>query len=112
MRNIKVYISGLYSNGNTEKNINTARQTAIKVWEAGFTCLCPHLNTANFEKDCKCKYEDYIEGDLELLKVCDCLLMLKGWEDSNGARKEYKCALENEMLVFSDLETLKRYYEH
>jgi len=111
-RNIIVYIAGLYSTGDVDINIQTARQVAIKVWEAGFTAICPHLNTAHFEKDCKCKYEDYIEGDLEIVKRCDCLLMLPAWRESKGAKKEYLWACENQMPVFEKIESLKEYYDY
>lgn len=84
-----VYIAGAYS-GNVEDNILTAREAAIKVWELGFTVICPHLNTAHFDKDCKCRYEDYIEGDLQILERCDILLMLPNWHKSKGATEELR----------------------
>ena len=111
MRNIIVYIAGLYSTGDVDINIQTARQVAIKVWEAGFTAITPHLNTIHFETDCKCKYEDYIEGDLEIVKRCDCIYLIGGWRYSKGATKEYYEAKKLGIKVFQSFEELKRYYK-
>ena len=37
-------------------------------------------------------YADYMKADLELLLQCSTILMLKGWENSNGAKIEYQIA--------------------
>ncbi len=105
MRNIIVYISGRYA-GDTDTNLRLAREEAIRVWEAGYTALCPHLNTYHFEQDCKCTYDDYLAGDLVLLQKCDCVLMLQGWEQSNGARTEKEFAELNRIPVFYSLNQL------
>src|SRR5512135_3583318 len=94
-----VYISGKYS-GDIDKNIAEARRVAIELWEKGFAVICPHLNTAHFEIDCKAKYEDYIKGDIEILSRCDALVVLKDWEDSRGSLKEITAAMRNRMPVY------------
>ena len=38
-------------------------------------------------------YEEYMEADLGALENCDRLLMLEGWQQSMGARREYDKAL-------------------
>jgi hypothetical protein len=86
-----IYISGKYS-GDIDNNIALARRVAIEVWERGHVALCPHLNTANFEKDCKLEYDDYIKGDLLLIEGCQAILMLPGWEESQGAQIELEYA--------------------
>ena len=40
------------------------------------------------EVDCKAKYEQYIEGDLDILSRCDAVVMLPDWKESNGAKIE------------------------
>lgn len=108
-----VYVSGKYS-GTPEEisaNIQAAREASVKVWESGNTALCPHLNTYHFEKDCSCGYEDYIQGDLELLQRCDAILMLPGWKDSKGAVREHSFACQCEKIVYysiNDIETIDR----
>ena len=39
------------------------------------------------------KYEEYMKADMLLLGICDCIYMLKCWEKSCGANREYGYAL-------------------
>ena len=94
-----VYTSGPYS-GDIDMNIATARWVAIKLWEAGYAVICPHLNSAHFEKDCKATYEQYIAGDLEMVKGCDAMVMIPGWEASKGAVEERNYALSLGIPVY------------
>lgn len=110
-RSLIVYVSGHYSTGNIAENIQKAREAAIAIWEAGYTALCPHLNTAHFEKDCTCEYEDYMEGDIELLDRCDAIFMLDGWEDSNGAQEEHNHALIEGLPVAYTIEQLNEHFK-
>ena len=87
-----VFISGPYR-GHASDNIECARKAAIRLWEAGYAVFCPHLNTAHFELDCKCEDEVYLKGDLEILKRCDAIYMLRGWEESVGAVAEREAAI-------------------
>ncbi len=91
-----VYVSGPYY-GNTpeqiDKNIAAARAVAIKLWEMGHAVICPHTNTIHFEQDCEATYEQYIEGDLNMISRCDAMVMLKYWETSKGAKIEYEYAV-------------------
>jgi len=107
-RSIIVYIAGKYSGpegketdyAETGINILKARRIAVEVANKGFTPLCPHLNTAHFQFDCKCTYEDYLKGDLEMLSRCDYICMVPGWEDSPGARVEYDFAKKAGIPIF------------
>lgn len=105
-----VYISGKYTNGDISSNILLARKVAIELWERGLVVICPHLNTANFEQDCRIGYDRYITGDLEILSRCDVIEMLPNWEESNGARDEHGFALEMDMPIFyyPELPSLQR----
>ena len=38
-------------------------------------------------------YEEYMKFDIALLDLCDAIYMLKGWEKSLGANREYGYAL-------------------
>jgi len=85
-----VYVSGKYT-GDVDANIGAARAVAIRLWEMGHAVLCPHLNTQHFEIDCQVTYDQYIEGDLNMVARCDAMVMVNGWEASKGAKieKEY-----------------------
>ena len=37
-------------------------------------------------------YEDYMEIDLALVRMCQSIYMLNGWKNSRGARREYEAA--------------------
>jgi hypothetical protein len=87
------YISGPYradSPNGIYHNIQKARKVAIKYWGKGYAVICPHLNTAFM--DGACPDHVWLEGDVEILKRCDLVVMMKGWEKSEGARHEYKVA--------------------
>ena len=94
-----IYIAGKYR-AKTEwqliENIRAAESAARRLWSEGWACICPHKNTSHFgglfpdeEKD----YRTWIEGDLEILRRCDAIYMLKNWQTSNGAKKELQLAL-------------------
>ena len=99
-----IYIAGKYTGKTDEEisaNIQKAREAAIKIWEAGHVAFCPHLNTAHFERDCICKYEDYIKGDLQLLEKCDAVYVLRGGQhESKGTRKEIFHAMRKNISIY------------
>ena len=103
-----IYIAGKYtgethdgtSYSQISRNILTARECAIKIWQAGAACLCPHLNTAHFEVDCSGDAEMFYKGDLELLARCDAVYLLPSWNVSTGAVKEKLYADKIAMPVF------------
>ena len=97
------YVSGPYRAKDIEgvqDNIYYARKVSIELWKMGFAVICPHTNTANFP-DGAGEFKDgtieYIKGDLEFLKRFhsgkDVIVMIPGWIDSDGARKELSHAI-------------------
>ena len=99
---MKVYISGPI--------------TMAKDYEARFSKAEEHLaglgygtiNPVDFGKYLEEKYkeegktpkwENYMRGDIELLLSCDGIYMLKGWEESKGAKLEYEIATALKMKV-------------
>lgn len=44
-------------------------------------------------------YEDYMKADMFLLDMCDAIYMLKGWDKSRGANREYGYALAKGMEI-------------
>lgn len=108
MRKVVVYVAGPYrhrSNWKIAQNIRRAETLCLEVWAAGMVALSPHLNTEHFQYELP--DEVWLEGDLELLRRCDVMLLVPGWEKSSGTRAEIKFANERGIPVFYDLDSLK-----
>lgn len=89
-----LYLAGPYTSPTQEgkaENIRAAREVAVELWKRGYSVICPHLNTAHMEED-GIDYETFMAGDLEQVRRCDGLILLKGWERSPGAKREMECA--------------------
>ena len=99
-----IYTAGPYSEsagvGTVEENIARARDIAIRLWEIGYTVICPHLNTADFENLTSLSNKDFVDRDLEMVQVCDGIVMLPHWEQSLGAVRELECARNNDLQVW------------
>lgn len=48
----------------------------------------------------KMDYEEFMSIDLFLLDMCDAICMLQGWEESEGAKREFEFAKANEKKIF------------
>ena len=92
-----VYVSGPYRPItrkdcpaiSVEDNIEAASQIAVQLWEKGHAVICPHANTAHFERrTADVTPEQYIQGDLNMIARCDALVMVPRWEESEGAAIE------------------------
>ena len=106
-----VYVAGPYSaptHTGIAANILAARECAMKVWQAGAAAICPHLNThSHFEVDSGLTYQDYMDGDFEILKKCDAVFMMPTWEQSKGAKMEHEFARQHFIPILFSLDTLK-----
>lgn len=96
-----VYTAGPFSGENKEQNIETARKVAAELWDLGHAVICPHANTAHLEQFTRnTEYEDFLRGDLEMISVCDALVMLPGWRKSAGASEEYAHAKRLGLFIY------------
>jgi len=87
------FISGPYrpSNGKMVlENIRHAEKYAIKYWQLGYAVFCPHLNTAFF--DGLAPDHVWLDGDIEILKRCDVIVMIPGFDKSSGSVEELRIA--------------------
>ena len=94
------YVAGPYTNnGRTTvgDNIANARKAAISIWENGHYAICPHLNTAYFDVDCKLAEDKYLEGCIEILKRCDFAIFIPGWQYSKGSLIEKEFCENNDI---------------
>lgn len=108
-----IYIAGPYRAGTEHgvvENIRKAEALAIKVWQAGYVALCPHLNTRLFGG--LCPDEVWLEGDKELLRRCDAVMTIPGWSCSLGACDEIGLARVMNLPVYHSIEELRKEYDN
>jgi hypothetical protein len=86
-----IYIAGPYRADTVQgvkENIRRAEQWAIYFWRKGYAVICPHKNTALFDGIADDKI--WLKGDLEIMRRCDSVFAMPGWNRSRGARAEIK----------------------
>lgn len=100
-----IYLAGPYRAFGTrtvDDNIDTARHEAKYVAMIGVHYpVTPHLNTGHF--DGKNTDEYFLRGTLELMRRCDAVLMLPGWEYSSGAVAEREEAIRLGLTIYESL---------
>lgn len=109
---IVVYIAGPFRGANAwevHQNIERAQALAYQVWEAGMVALCPHNNTRHF--DGALTDTVWLQGDLELLRRSDAVLLTEDWTRSDGAKAEMLYAVDYDIPVFKTLAKLVEWKE-
>lgn len=108
-----VYVAGPFRAPNSwelERNIRRAEELALEVWRAGFACICPHTNTRFYQG--AAPDEVWLDGDLEILRRCDAVLLTQNWQQSSGTRAEVADATLNKIPVFNNLNTLINFFHN
>jgi len=77
---------------------------AFGVAELGAMPLCPHTNTRFFDGTLSGHF--WLEGTLELMRRCDAVIFVPGWERSEGSCRERQVAEDSGIPCFDDLEGL------
>ncbi len=105
---LRIYIAGPYGNNDDIKklrNVARARVAGAELYRRGHIPFIPHTMTQDFELQFPdIAYDVYIDTDIVWLGLCTGILMLKGWEKSNGSRIELTWAREHGKIVFWDVE--------
>jgi len=89
------------------ENIRHAEKYALKYWRLGYAVICPHKNTALL--DGALPDSVWLNGDLELLRRCDVIVMIPGWERSAGARAELREAARRGLKQIYEKGTMTDY---
>jgi len=86
------------------RNIRQAEIYALKYWNLGYSVLCPHLNTAFF--DGEAPDNTWLAGDLAFIDrldpATDVIVMMPGWQDSEGALAERRFAEARDIQVIEE----------
>jgi len=107
---MRIYVAGPYTAPTPQEkraNIRRAREAAAEIYRRGHVPFCPHSMTAGFEHDFPDIDADvYLDTDLVWLRLCHGILMLPGWEQSNGAQIEHSVAKRSCLRIFYSLEEI------
>ncbi len=98
-----IYVAGPYRSKcewQLEGFLRHAEDASLRLWKEGWAVICPHKNTAHFGGALGMPSSTWLNGDLEIVGRCDAIMMLKGWESSEGAKRELEVAIEKGLDVF------------
>lgn len=102
-----VYVAGPYTaddDWHRMQNINRAADVTAQLWAMHVFAICPHKITAFYGGLCDEKI--FIEGGLELLRRCDAVVLVWGWEKSGGTLGEIKEAIRLDIPVYGSVKDL------
>jgi len=102
------YVAGPYRAATHKEvvdNIRRAEEITVNLLKRGFAVICPHKNYQwlNGIMD----DDKWIPATVELVSRCDFVVMIDGWENSEGSRAEHEYAVEDGIPIFYKVEDVK-----
>lgn len=96
----RIYISGAITG--TDDFMERFAKAQKKLENQGYTAMNPAC--VNFYMPNDTTHEEYMKVSLCLLNMCDSIYMLKGWNKSCGANREYGYALaKDKTIIFEEV---------
>lgn len=99
---MKIYISGAITG--TDDYMERFAKAEKELTEQGYSVVNPAKVNAQLPEDTN--YEEYMKMSFCMLTMCDSIYMLKGWEKSCGANREYGYAIAKKKTVFYECELM------
>lgn len=109
-RAASAYVAGGQDMFRVQENIMRAMALSVEAWRLGAVALCPHANTMFFTGAADDRV--WLDGDLELLRRSDAVLLTDNWQTSSGARHEVDVARAAGIPVFETLDALRAFLGH
>lgn len=100
---MRVYISGPITGVEDYMVKFPDAEKELKV--SGYTVVNPAKINWGMPDDIT--YEEYMEIDIKLIDMCDAIYMLRGWNMSRGANREYGYALGRGKTIIYQQENLR-----
>lgn len=97
---MKVYISGAITG--IDDYMERFSKAEKYLQQKGYSVVNPAKTNATLPEDTL--YEQYMVVSRALLNICEAVFFLNGWQQSNGARKEMKWAIEEDMRIMLESE--------
>jgi hypothetical protein len=94
----RIYISGAITG--TSDFRERFLKAEKKLIECGWETVNPARLNDIMPKDAT--YNEYMKMSFELLSMCDTIYMLKGWEESKGANREYGFAVARGIKILME----------
>jgi nucleoside 2-deoxyribosyltransferase len=98
---VLIYIAGPFrapTQWGIAENVRNAERVGLEVARAGAYPIIPHANTQHFNGEGSDQL--WLSGTLELMRRCDAVVVIDGWERSTGTRAEMKEAYALGLPVF------------
>lgn len=113
-----VYVAGPYRHlerAGIEQNIRNALAIGLLCCRKGWSPIIPHSNTAHLDAvDPTIGDEFWLAATMELMRRCDAVVLVPGWQESIGTRAEIQEAQIRGIPVYyveSDLPTADEFIE-
>jgi hypothetical protein len=103
-----IYVAGKYRASNAwliEDNIRVAEAYALAIWKTGLAAaICPHAMCRYYQG---AAHEDvWASGTMELMRRCDAVFVVPGYNKSVGTMNEINEAISRDMPIFYSFENL------
>ncbi len=95
---MRIYISGPITG--TDDYMERFEKVEEKLIQEGYTVVNPAAIMEHMPPDTE--YEEYMKLSIELLQMCDYIYMMRGWNESRGANREYGYALAESMRIIEE----------